>query len=184
MPRRLERYDSPAWQPYLIVAELGAVAIMLGIVFQIVQLAVSIRDRAALCDTTGDPWDGRTLEWATTSPPAPYNFAVIPQVSGIDAFWTMKKAGTAGLKPARFHDIVMPDNSAAGFVLGVGSFAFAFAMVWYIWWLVALGGLVVLAAALSQTFRDHAEYPIPAAEVEAIENRRGAAPAVVSGVAS
>ena len=132
MPRRLERYYNAGWQPYLIVAELGAVVIMFGIAFLAVQLAVSIRNRAALRDTTGDPWNGRTLEWATASPPAPYNFAVVPHVHGIDALWAAKKAGTAGRKPAHFHDIVMPNDSGAGVVLGAMSFAFAFAMVWHI----------------------------------------------------
>src|SRR5579863_3357412 len=107
MPRRLEHYDSASWQPYLIVAEFGALAIMLGIACLAIQLAVSIRDRAALADTTGDPWDGRTLEWATASPPPPYNFAVIPRVWGIAPFWGMKHGGTAGIRPAHFHDIMM-----------------------------------------------------------------------------
>ena len=173
MPRRLESYDSASWQPYLIVAELGALAIMLGIACLAIQLAVSIRDRRALADTTGDPWDGRTLEWSTASPPPPYNFAVVPQVSGLDPFWAMKQGATAGRRPAHFHDIVMPDNSGAGLVLGAGSFAFAFAMVWHIWWLAVFGGLVVAAALLSQTFRDDAEHRIPAAMVAAIEARRG-----------
>jgi cytochrome o ubiquinol oxidase subunit 1 len=173
MPRRLESYDSASWQPYLIVAELGALAIMLGIACLALQLAVSIRDRATLCDTTGDPWDGRTLEWATASPPPPYNFAVIPQVSGIDPFWATKHGGTAGRKFTPVHDIVMPDNSGAGLVLGAASFVFAFAMVWHIWWLAVCGALGMAAAVLSQTFRDDAEHRIPAAEIAAIEARRG-----------
>ncbi len=78
MPRRLERYYNPEWQPYLIVAAAGAVLILCGILCMVVQLYVSVRNRAALRDDTGDPWDGRTLEWATASPPAPYNFAGHP----------------------------------------------------------------------------------------------------------
>jgi cytochrome o ubiquinol oxidase subunit 1 len=180
MPRRLEHYDSASWQPYLIVAEFGALAIMLGIACLAIQLAVSIRDRTALADTTGDPWDGRTLEWATASPPPPYNFAVIPRVWGIDPFWGMKHGGTAGIRPAHFHDIMMPDNSGAGLVLGAASFAFAFAMVWQIWWLAICGGLVVAGAVLSQTFRDHAAPCIPAAEIAAIEAGRVATGAVAA----
>jgi cytochrome o ubiquinol oxidase subunit I len=178
MPRRLERYDNASWQPYLIIAELGAILIMLGIAFLAIQLAVSIRSRAARRDTTGDPWNGRTLEWATTSPPVPYNFAVVPQVHGLDAFWAMKQAGWVGQERVQFHDIVMPDNSGAGVVVGAMSFVFAFALVWQIWWLAALGGLGMLAAILSQTFNDHAEHRIPACEVEAIENCRPGVPAM------
>jgi cytochrome o ubiquinol oxidase subunit 1 len=90
----------------------------------------------------------------------------------------MKQAGTAGHRPARFHDIIMPDDSSAGVVLGAMSFVFAFAMIWQIWWLAAVGGLGMFAAVLSQTFRDHAEHRIAASEVEAIENRRTMAPAL------
>ena len=90
----------------------------------------------------------------------------------------MKQTGRAGHKPACFHDIIMPDDSSAGVVLGAMSFVFAFAMIWQIWWLAAVGGLGMFAAVLSQTFRDHAEHRIPASEVEAIENRRTIAPAL------
>lgn len=181
MPQRLERYYVAGWQPYLIAAEFGALFILCGITFLAIQLAVSIRDRAALAVSTGDPWNGRTLEWATASPPAAYNFAVVPHVHGIDAWWAMKQEGTAGHRPARFHDIIMPDDSSAGVVLGAMSFVFAFAMIWQIWWLAAVGGLGMFAAVLWQTFRDHAEHRITASEVEAIENRRTMAPALAPG---
>ena len=181
MPVRLERSYLAGWQPYLIVAEFGALSILCGIIFLAVQLAVSIRDRATLAVSTGDPWNGRTLEWATASPPAAYNFAVVPHVRGIDAWWEMKQAGTAGHRPARFHDIIMPDNSSAGVILGAMSFVFAFAMVWQIWWLAAVGGLGMFAAVLSQTFRDHAGHRILASEVEAIQNGRTMAAALAPG---
>jgi cytochrome o ubiquinol oxidase subunit 1 len=181
MPQRLQRYYVAGWQPYLIVAEFGALLILCGIGFLAIQLIVSIRDRATLTVSTGDPWNGRTLEWATASPPAAYNFAVVPQVHGIDAWWGMKQTGRAGHKPARFHDIIMPADSSTGVVIGAMSFVFAFAMVWQIWWLAAVGGLSMFAAVLSQTFRDHAEHRIPASEVEAIENRRTIAPALAPG---
>jgi cytochrome o ubiquinol oxidase subunit 1 len=176
MPQRLDRYYLAAWQPYLIVAEVGALFILCGIIFLAIQLVVSIRDRITLAVSTGDPWNGRTLEWATTAPPAAYNFAVVPHVHGIDAWWAMKEAGRAGCRPARFHDITMPDDSSAGVVLGGMSFVFAFAMIWQIWWLAAVGGLGVFSAVLWQTFRDSAEHRIPASDVEAIENRRSMAP--------
>jgi cytochrome o ubiquinol oxidase subunit I len=181
MPQRLQRYYVAGWQPYLIVAEFGALFILCGIILLAIQLAVSIRDRAALAVSTGDPWNGRTLEWATASPPAAYNFAVVPHVHGIDAWWAMKQAGTAGHRPARFHDIIMAGDSSAGVVLGAMSFVFAFAMIWQIWWLAAVGGLGMFAAVLSQTFRDHSEHRILANEVEAIENRRTMAPALALG---
>ncbi len=176
MPQHLERYYVAGWQPYLIVAEFGAFVILCGIACLAIQLAVSVRDRAALAVSTGDPWNGRTLEWATASPPAAYNFAVVPHVQGIDAWWAMKQAGMADHRPARFHDIMIPDVSSAGVLLGGMSFVFAFAMVWHIWWLAAFGLLGMFAALLSQAFRDHAEHCISAGEVEAIEKHRTMVP--------
>jgi cytochrome o ubiquinol oxidase subunit 1 len=171
MPQHLDRYYVAGWQPYLVVAELGALFILCGIACLAIQLAVSIRERAALAIASGDPWNGRTLEWATASPPAAYNFAVVPRVHGIDPWWTLKQAGMANHRPAHFHDIIMPDDSGAGFVLGAMSFVFAFAMVWQIWWLAVVGGIGMFAAVLSQTFRDRAEHRITASEIEGIENR-------------
>src|SRR5262249_58241272 len=104
-PRRLLAAGCPA---VLIGAEFGPLLTLCAITFPAVQLAVSIRDRAALTVSTGDPWNGRTLEWATASPPAAYNFAVVPHVHGIDAWWAMQQSGRAGHRPAHFHHIIMP----------------------------------------------------------------------------
>ncbi len=184
MPGRLDRYYVAAWQPYLVVAELGGLLILCGITFFAIQLAVSIRDRAALAISTGDPWNGRTLEWATSSPPSAYNFAVVPHVHGIDAWWAMKEEGTAGQRPTPFQDIIMPVGSGAGVVMGATAFVFAFAMIWQIWWLSAIGGLGIFAAVLWQTFRDDAEHRIRASELQAIENRRNIVPALAHRAAT
>src|SRR5712672_4099902 len=100
MTRRLQHISNPGWQPLLLVAEAGAVVIMCGILCQIAQLYVSIRTREQRLDLTGDPWNGRTLEWSTSSPPPAYNFAVLPRVETIDAFWHMKRIGRPRLETA------------------------------------------------------------------------------------
>ncbi len=172
MPRRMAHYDNLAWHPFLIVAAVGTGVILVGIVCQMVQLVVSIRARHDARDRTGDPWDGRTLEWATASPPPVYNFARIPTVGGIDAFHRMKAKGTAYQRPQRYHDIHMPKNTGAGFVNGVLAFLLGFAMVWHIWWLAIFCFLAVLTGLIARSWNDDTEETIPAAEVERIENRR------------
>jgi cytochrome o ubiquinol oxidase subunit 1 len=172
MPRRMEHYDVAEWQPYLIVAALGASLIALGIAAMIVQLVVSVRRRNEALDLTGDPWDGRTLEWLTSSPPAPYNFAVVPEVRESDAFHEMKRRGIAYQRPAGYPDIVMPRNTGIGVIIGGLAFVLGFAMVWHIWWLAIGSGLGILIAVVIRTFDDDTEFVMPAAEVQAIEDQR------------
>jgi cytochrome o ubiquinol oxidase subunit 1 len=172
MPRRMEHYANPAWHPYLLVAAGGVAVILIGIVLQLVQLAVSIKQRHATRDLTGDPWNGRTLEWATSSPPAVYNFAKTPMVHDIDAFMDMKEKGIAYQQPDQYHDIEMPKNTAKGLIIGAFAFLFGFAIIWYIWWLAIISALVMLFTVIARAFDDHTDYIIPAAEIERIENQR------------
>ncbi|HML62270.1 cytochrome o ubiquinol oxidase subunit I [Solidesulfovibrio sp.] len=172
MPRRMQHYDNPAWQPYLIVAALGTLLVAAGIGCMLLQLFVSFKNRKALRDATGDPWDGRTLEWATASPPAPYNFAVIPTVHGLDAFWDMKRSGEAYKRPEAYQDIEMPKNCAHGFLLGILAFLFGFAMIWHIWWLAGAGFLGLLFVVVARSMDDDTTEIIPAAEVARIEDLR------------
>lgn len=172
MPRRMEHYDVPAWQPYLVVAFLGAVLILFGLTFTVVQIVASIRRRAELRDPTGDPWNARSLEWLTASPPAPYNFAVIPTVTGRDAFWTMKENGTAYQRPARYEDILIPKNSAFGPLIGAIAFVLGFAAVWHMWWLVVLCAVLAVIVVIIRSSNDDTDRLLPAAEVERIETAR------------
>jgi cytochrome o ubiquinol oxidase subunit 1 len=172
MPRRMQHYVNPAWYPYLLVAALGTALIGLGIFFLGVQLVVSIKERRALSDSTGDPWDGRTLEWLTASPPPAYNFATIPVVNDIDAFMGMKEKGVAYLRPEQYRDIEMPKNVPHGLIIGGLAFLGGFAIIWYIWWLAILAALGILFTVMARSFDDDIHYVIPAAEVARIENER------------
>src|SRR5262249_3030723 len=138
MTRRLQHISEPSWQPWLLVAELGAIVIFCGVLCQIAQLYVSIRTRAERRDLTGDPWNGRTLEWATPSPPPAYNSAGWPRCEPIDAFGQMKLTVQARVTPA-YEAIEMPHNSPAGFIIAFFATITGFSLIWHIWWIVVLG---------------------------------------------
>ena len=182
MTRRMQHYDVAAWRPWLLIAAGGAVVILAGIILQIAQLAVSIRHRNELRDETGDPWNGRSLEWATASPPPEFNFATLPHVERVDAYWAIKQGarqqGSLGAEPV-YSDIEMPQNSATGFVCAFFATFGGFALIWHIWWLAFLAGIGAFATFVVFAWRDRGEYIIPAEEVARIDrtNRtaRGAA---------
>ena len=169
MTRRLQHYDVLAWQPWLVVAEVGAIIILAGIICQVIQLVVSVRNREQLKDTTGDPWDGRTLEWATASPPPAWNFAVLPRVGEIDAFWAKKQRvheKHEEAAPSReYKPIEAPRNSPTGFLTAFFSVITGFAMIWHIWWMAAVGLLGAMLVLLAFMFRVDEEVAIPAKEV-------------------
>ena len=172
MTRRLNTYDNPDWEPYLYVAFVGAVFVAIGILCQLIQIAVSFRDRKKNVDLTGDVWDGRTLEWSTTSPAPFYNFAHIPYAGEIDSFWVDKEKGVAYQRPAKYEDIHMPTNRAAGVLIGGLLFVFGFAMTWYIWWLAIASLVGSIIVFIASSFTKKVDYYVPAAEVERIENER------------
>ena len=172
MPRCMENYEIAAWQPFLIVAALGACLVAAGIACMMMQFYVSIRRREALRDLSGAPWKGRTLEWLAPSPTPSYNFAVIPVVNERDTFWEMKVRNEAYQEPMRYDDILMPKNTIDGVALGTLAFVFGFAMVWHIWWLAGLALVVGLGFVIRQAWIDDSDYVIPAADVAEIEARR------------
>ncbi|KRB24618.1 MULTISPECIES: cytochrome o ubiquinol oxidase subunit I [unclassified Mesorhizobium] len=169
--RRMRVFDDPSLQIWFVIAAFGAVLIAVGIAAFLIQIFVSIRRREALADPTGDPWDGRTLEWSTSSPPPAYNFAFTPVVRDNDAWWDMKKAGY--MRPlSGFKPIHMPSNTGTGIILAAFSVALGFGMIWYIWWLAALSFVCLIATAIGHTFNYIRDFHIPAAEVTQTEEAR------------
>jgi cytochrome o ubiquinol oxidase subunit I len=169
--RRLRHFDDPSLQIWFVLAAFGAFLILLGIAAFIIQLVVSVMKREQLRDLTGDPWDGRTLEWSTSSPPPPYNFAFTPVVHDHDAFWDMKARGY--VRPVKgFYPIHMPKNTGAGIILAGLSVAFGFGMIWYMWWLAAASFAALLIVAIGHTFNYKRDFHIPLEEVVATEGAR------------
>ncbi|AZO56365.1 MULTISPECIES: cytochrome o ubiquinol oxidase subunit I [unclassified Mesorhizobium] len=169
--RRMRVFDDPSLQIWFVIAAFGAVLIACGIAAFLIQIFVSIRRREALADPTGDPWDGRTLEWSTSSPPPAYNFAFTPVIRDNDAWWDMKQAGY--IRPlAGFKPIHMPSNTGTGIILAAFSVALGFGLIWYIWWLAALSFVCLIATAIGHTFNYIRDFHIPAAEVSQTEEAR------------
>ena len=167
--RRMRVFDDPSLQIWFVIAGIGAAMIAAGIGAMLVQFGVSIWKREQLRDTTGDPWDGRTLEWATSSPPPDYNFAFTPVVHAQDAWYDMKTRGYE--RPAGgFKPIHMPANTGAGIILAGMSLVCGFALVWHVWWLAGLSFLGIIATAIVHTFNYKRDYYIPAEEVRETED--------------
>ncbi len=166
--RRMDHYNVAAWHPLFIIAAVGAGIIALGIGTQVLQLVVTFIQREKLRDTTGDPWNGRTLEWSLPSPAPAYNFARIPIVRERDAYWDMKKRGV-DLKGSTFVPIHMPRNKATGFIMAGCMFVTGFALIWHIWWLVIAGFAATVATLIRHAFDDDRDYHIGADEVRKSE---------------
>ena len=178
MTRRMQHYDALSWQPWLVVAGVGTVVILAGIVCQIMQFVVSIRAREQLRDVTGDPWNGRTLEWSTPSPPPAWNYAILPLVTERDTFWSRKQSTrvTRDL-PAQareYKSVEVPKNSATGFVTAFFAVVTGFALIWHIWWIAGLGVFGAFVTLLVFAFRDEEGTEIPPGEIAQFYRRHRA----------
>jgi cytochrome o ubiquinol oxidase subunit 1 len=173
--RRMQHIPDASWAPWLNVAFVGAAIIGLGIALTVVQLLYSIKTRDQRRDVSGDPWDGRTLEWLTLSPPPHYNFAVLPDVHGEEAYWTRKQTA---IKEERLIDepdyqpIEMPVDTPTGVIVAFFASVCGFAVIWYIWWLAILGLVGAFAIFVWYAWRDEHEHIIPVEEVRANARER------------
>ncbi|TPI53507.1 cytochrome o ubiquinol oxidase subunit I [Mesorhizobium sp. B2-6-4] len=178
MTRRLQHIDMDMWAPWLVVAAFGIVVMIVGAACQVTQLVVSIRHRDELRDETGDPWDGRSLEWSTSSPPPVFNYARLPHVENEEPYWTIKQRAMDEQSQETEEDyeaIEMPRNSPTGFVTAFFSTLIGFALIWHIWWLAIVGFIGAYATFVVFAWREHGDYEIPADEVGRIDLDRKAA---------
>jgi cytochrome o ubiquinol oxidase subunit 1 len=171
MTRRLNYYENPVWNDLLLVAGLGALVVLCGILVQFYQIFAAIRDQAKNRDLTGDPWNARTLEWATSSPPPFYNFAKLPEVKDRDHWHYLKQHGLDNQKPEKYSRIHMPKNTWAGIVIAGFSLIMGFAMVWHIWWMAIFGTVGMIGAWIVYAFEKNKDYYVEIEEVEAIEQQ-------------
>ncbi|TGY34212.1 cytochrome o ubiquinol oxidase subunit I [Stenotrophomonas maltophilia] len=169
MTRRMNHYAIDGYQPWLIVAAIGALVIAAGIAAMFIQFYVSVRDRKANQDLTGDPWNARSLEWATSSPPPFYNFARLPVITSLEQHWDDKQHGRAWQRQDHYEDIHMPRNTASGVVISAFSLVLCFALVWHMWVLAGIGLVGVIATFVLRSYDRDVDYYVPAAEVKRIE---------------
>ncbi len=168
--RRINTYDaSMGWQWLFIISAIGVLFIGMGALTQVAQIGYSFLKRKEYKDLTGDPWDGRTLEWSTPSPVPVYNFAVTPMVDSRDAWWAEKLR--AKRSEQIYEDIYLPKNSPAGLVIASFSFLMGFGLIWHMWWLVVLGGLGAIVTLIIRTSNDDSEYVIPAKQVKLMDSK-------------
>jgi cytochrome o ubiquinol oxidase subunit 1 len=175
MTRRLQHYELDLWHPWIVAAGIGILLSVAAAIAQVIQLVVSIRQRQALRDELGDPWDGRSLEWATSSPPPAFNFAVLPNVRDEEPYWEMKRrtidAEEMAAEP-HYEPIEMPRHSPTGFITAFFSTITGFALIWHIWWLVGVGLVAAYGVFVWFAWRDVDEYVIPADEVARLDRER------------
>jgi cytochrome o ubiquinol oxidase subunit 1 len=165
LPRRSVSYNIPAYVPLEITALIGALVLAAALAALVAQLWVSIKQRDSNRVFAGDPWDGRSLEWAVSAPPPEYNFPVIPAVTGRDAFTMAKQAGIAYRPETTYADIELPENSGIGVVLGASGFALAFGLVWHIWWAVILFAAISVVTVIVRGFSRNTTRIVPAQQV-------------------
>ncbi len=171
--RRVNHYSNDLFQPYLIAAALGAVLVFLGILAQIGQVIVSIRNRRALADCSGDPWNGRTLEWSVSSPAPLYNFAHLPTVTDRDAFWVHKEShlaeGHIHPRELHYHPILLPKNTASGFLIAIFAGVLGFALIWEMPLPGLIGFIGIWATMIHRTFESKTEYYLDATSIKDTE---------------
>ncbi|MDW3687161.1 cytochrome o ubiquinol oxidase subunit I [Cupriavidus sp. CV2] len=169
--RRMSHFEDASLRIWFQLAAFGAFLIALGIGCFLIQLVVSYRRRESLRDITGDPWDARTLEWSTSSPPPPYNFAFTPVIHDNDAWWQMKEHHFQ--RPQHgFIPIHMPKNTSAGIILAGLSTVLGFALIWHMWLVVIVSFAAILIVAIGHTFNYERDHYIPADDVVRTEAER------------
>ncbi|MBB6634443.1 cbb3-type cytochrome c oxidase subunit I [Cohnella thailandensis] len=177
MTRRYSTYGwDTGWFGLNLVSTIGGFIMGAGFLVQVWQILYSIKKMDK--DTTGDPWDGRTLEWSIQSPAPMYNFATDPVVKDVDDWWEEKQRIAAGGKPApkpALAPIHMPKNSAMPIIKSTFWFLAGFGFVFDWMWLALPAMAGVAITMLCYSFRYDTDYYVPVEEIRKTEAAAGRA---------
>jgi cytochrome aa3-600 menaquinol oxidase subunit I len=161
------------WGDLNLVSTIGAFLMGVAFLFQVWQIAHGVKHRRDHLDTTGDPWNGRTLEWSIPSPAPHYNFAVLPQVAEQDEWWEEKMRRELGQAvqtiPKKLAPIHMPKNSGIPIIMAGSWFLAGFGFVFHWLWLAIPGLAGVAVCMLVHSFNYNTDYYIPVDEIEHTE---------------
>lgn len=169
MTRRLDYVFNTAWHPYLLVMEFGIVVYTLSVLAFLMLLYVSIRDRVK--NRVGaDAWGtSHSLEWIAHSPVPFYNFAVLPHVNERDELTWRRQHGLTNVRPTRYEDIHMPNNTGVAIIIGALTFVLGFGLTWRIWWLTLLAFIAIAVMMIYRSFKGDPGHIVSAAEIQRIE---------------
>ncbi|GJH14350.1 cytochrome c oxidase subunit I [Caballeronia novacaledonica] len=165
MPRRIYTYaPDMGWNTVNMITSIGAFLFAFGVLVFLWDFAYSLKRGPVAGD---NPWDAPTLEWSTSSPPPPYNFAIVPRIASRHPLWEERISGTMRSRLTEGYvldqgrealgttaldgdpDVIlkMPEDSYAPFWLGVASLVFFTGLALTAWWLAAFG-LAACGAAI------------------------------------
>jgi cytochrome c oxidase subunit I len=149
MPRRIYSYPSDyGYELWNIVATVGAYMLGIGMALMVFNLIKSIR---AGQPAPADAWDGRTLEWTTSSPPAKHNFDFTPQVRARDDYWDKKYNRKQEKDPEPDAHIHLPPGSYVPLVVAFGLMLLGAGVIFTLW-LSVIGGILVTVGLFAWAF--------------------------------
>ncbi|SFL48965.1 cytochrome aa3 quinol oxidase subunit I [Salibacterium qingdaonense] len=168
MPRRTYSIE-PEWMPLNVISTIGAVLMAVGFLVFVYNIYYSFRYSER--EKTGDTWDGRALEWATTTPVPFYNFATVPEITGPEAFWKMKQEGGTTYDKENLEPIHMPSDSGVPFIMSAFMFVAGFGLVWE-WMFMAIAGLIgILACMVVRSFDYDHGFHVSVEEIKETEEK-------------